>query len=169
KGHPLDYYVDKISGEELVIRYAKALGLLHNLPLEQGPVAQPLTHKLRLAKQNIEQQQVNTTNLQPEYAHLSLHELYEQLIRLTPTHEETVFTHGDFCLDNLFYDDALFTGYIDLDKGGLADRYQDIAIAVRTIKNELGEGMVDTFLQEYGLENLNLSKLEFYTLLDEFF
>jgi len=57
-----------------------------------------------------------------------------------------------------------------LGRGGVADRYQDIALAVRSIRHNLkSEKFVELFLDAYGLKNVDFSKIDYYILLDELF
>ncbi len=58
---------------------------------------------------------------------------------------------------------------LSIGNGGVADKYQDIALAVRSIKDNFNDKLVTLFFDEYGLMKVNKDKLEFYTLLDEFF
>lgn len=55
-------------------------------------------------------------------------------------------------------------------RGGVADRYQDIALAVRSIRHNLkSEKFVELFLDAYELKNVDFSKIDYYILLDELF
>ena len=96
-------------------------------------------------------------------------ELYSKLLATKPNVNELVFTHGDFCFDNLIFDKKSLTGIIDIGRGGIADKYHDLAIAIRSVREYFSEEMVSLFLRLYGLDKLNVQKIEFYTLLDEFF
>lgn len=91
-----------------------------------------------------------------------------------PTDEDLVFTHGDFCLPNIILDrgtngDVRIAGLVDCGRAGIADRYQDIALAVRSIVYNFGDIWVAPFLESYGLPQPHEEKLRFFTLLDEFF
>lgn len=67
-------------------------------------------------------------------------------------------------------DDRGVTGFIDWGYAGVADRYQDLALAVRSITWNLGAEWVPSFLDAYRLpDGLDAAKIEFFHLLDEFF
>ncbi|MFN4144516.1 MAG: APH(3') family aminoglycoside O-phosphotransferase [Runella sp.] len=169
EGKTLEDFRGEISDEALVKRYAQALKILHAVPIDTNAVVQNLDHRLQKAYFNLKTGNIDVEQLQPEYQHFSLEELYNRLITLKPTTSDCVFTHGDYCLDNLFYDGQILSGFIDLDKGGVADRYQDLALAVRTITDEFDPSLLPLFFETYSISPIDQSKMDFYVLLDEFF
>lgn len=169
QGKTLEYYLDKFESEKIIKLYANALKMLHSLKIDNKALVQQLDLKISKAKYNLENNLVDFTELQPENQIYNLNELFDKLLNLKPTNDELVFTHGDYCFDNLIFDNDNLCGFIDIGSGGIADKYQDIALAVRNIKDDLGPEMVDIFYKQYGLDNPNKDKIEFYTLLDEFF
>ncbi len=92
--------------------------------------------------------------------------------------EDIVLTHGDCCLPNLFATGDSITSYIDLGKMGPADRWQDIAIAIRSLHHNLtgyytdGKVLYD-FKPEMLTDALGIpfdpEKYRYYLLLDELF
>lgn len=90
---------------------------------------------------------------------------------------DKVFTHGDLSLPNIFIEDGELSGLIDLGRGGIADRYQDIAICYRSLKHNY-EGYygyikkepfdINYFLNELAIP-LDYNKIKYYILLDELF
>lgn len=80
------------------------------------------------------------------------------------------FTHGDYCLPNIMLGDGAVTGFIDLGRAGIADRYTDLALAARSIRHNTGdEQLVGVFLEAYVLSEVNWRKIDYYTLLGELF
>ncbi|SKC81897.1 Aminoglycoside phosphotransferase [Maledivibacter halophilus] len=87
-----------------------------------------------------------------------------------PDNEDFVFTHGDYCMANIILLGNKLSGFIDLGRAGVSDRYQDIALAVRSFEHNFGtDKWNDLFYKEYGIEDVDYSKIEFYILLDELF
>ena len=91
--------------------------------------------------------------------------------------EELVFTHGDFCLPNLLAKEDEISGFIDLGRAGVADKYQDIAICYRSLKHNFegkyGGERHENFNPDILFEKLGMEpdgeKVKYYTLLDELF
>jgi len=88
-----------------------------------------------------------------------------------PADEDLVFTHGDYCLPNVLIDPAQrrISGYIDWSRAGVADRYQDLALAARSLAHNGGGDWEGRLWAGYGLAQPDQEKLTFYRLLDEFF
>ncbi|WUI03815.1 aminoglycoside 3'-phosphotransferase [Spirillospora sp. NBC_00431] len=88
--------------------------------------------------------------------------------------EDLAVCHGDLCAPNVLFDPATcqVTGLIDTPRLGVADRWADLAIATRSMIDELnpqyGAWAADRFLERYGVAP-DPAKLTFYRLLDEFF
>jgi aminoglycoside 3'-phosphotransferase-2 len=83
--------------------------------------------------------------------------------------QEIGCSEGDACLPNLIVDDAgRSCGWIDSGRLGVADRWQDQALATRDIGEEWGQEWNAPFLRAYGVEP-DAAKSRFYRLLDEFF
>jgi aminoglycoside phosphotransferase len=96
-------------------------------------------------------------------------DLFEELLRTKPAGEELVFTHGDFCLPNILIEGGRLSGFVDWGRAGIADRYQDLALAARSLAHNHGADWVPLLFQEYGIPQPDASRVEFYKLLDEFF
>ena len=91
--------------------------------------------------------------------------------------EDLVLSHGDFCLPNIFIDGDKFSGFVDVGKMAVADRYQDIALCYRSLKHNFsgifggksyGDFDSDDFFKTIGIEP-DWDKIRYYILLDELF
>jgi kanamycin kinase/aminoglycoside 3'-phosphotransferase-2 len=61
------------------------------------------------------------------------------------------------------------SGFVDWGRAGIADRYQDLALAARSIRDNCGPAWAERFLSDYGLRDPDWAKIEWYQVLDEFF
>ncbi|CAF1269502.1 unnamed protein product [Rotaria sp. Silwood1] len=97
-------------------------------------------------------------------------QLIAELLANAPQEEELVFTHGDYCLPNIIIDEeqCCVVGFVDLGRAGMADRYNDIALALRSIQYNLGNDYSHIFLEGYGLfSSWDEKKIDFYQKLDQ--
>jgi aminoglycoside 3'-phosphotransferase-2 len=148
---------------------AKALAVLHARRVKASPFDESLDHKIARARENVVRGLVDETQFDQRNAGRSAASLFQKLLRTRPPVAERVVTHGDACLPNLMLHGEAFAGFVDCSRAGLADRYQDLALACRSIEYDLGEEWVGPFLQAYGLRQVDRRRLAFYRLLDEFF
>lgn len=154
---------------EMVRALALGLRRIHALNIEDCPFDRRVAACVREAGRRLSEGQVDQDDFDDDREGCSAEELYAQLLATVPPDEDLVFTHGDYCLPNIVLDEDLNAGFIDWGRAGVADRYQDIALATRSLSSNFGPEWTDVFLAAYGLEKPDRAKLEFYRLLDEFF
>jgi aminoglycoside 3'-phosphotransferase-2 len=155
--------------EAVVVGLAQELQVWHAQPVAGCPFDQGLAVQIPLARTRAQGGLVNEHDFDEERRARSALELLEQLERDRPETEDQVLTHGDPCLPNVIFDGPACVGFIDCGRAGVADRYQDLALAARSISRNLGGKWVQPFFEHYGLLKVNAGKLAFYRLLDEFF
>lgn len=173
-----DFYMD--NPELLIELLAKAIHMLWEVDITDCPSVINLDKKLEMAKYNVEHDLVDMENVQPDtFGGEGFHdpqELLDWLIENRPK-EDLVLSHGDFCLPNIFFSEGKVSGFIDLGKICVADRYQDIALCYRSLTNNFDGSYggrvreklnTDSFFNELGIEP-DWKKIRYYILLDELF
>jgi aminoglycoside phosphotransferase len=157
--------------EEFVSSSARAMRQIHDLPIDNCPFAQDIDIKLAAALDNIRRGFVDEGDFDNENMGRTALEIYHELVEKKPLVEDLVFTHGDFCLPNYMVLDGEVSGFIDFDRGGVADRYQDIALFLRSFafNAEIPIDVNDIFCRAYGIDSLDEEKIYYYRLLDELF
>jgi aminoglycoside phosphotransferase len=133
----------------------EGMRMLHSVPIASCPFDETLDVKMAQARQRA-------------HAGFAPLELLAELEAKRPQNEDLVLTHGDYCLPNILLHNGEVSGFIDLGRAGVADRYQDLALAVRSLAYNFGEGWATPLFAAYGIEP-DWPKLEFYTLMDDFF
>lgn len=157
--------------EAVIRRLAEGLKKLHAIPVKECPFDMRLEVKVAMAIDNAKNGRVDLDDLQPEHKGWTADMLLAEVERLRPESEDLVVAHGDYCLPNVMLSDdaSRITGFIDIGYLGVADRYQDLALAWRSIRYNFGEEYVAPFLDGYGLSDPDFKKIVFYNLLDELF
>jgi aminoglycoside phosphotransferase len=153
----------------VVVLLAAELRGWHAQPIVECPFDQGLAVMISRARTRTEQGLVDESDFDEERRGQSAVDLLQHLDRDRPTTEDRVLTHGDPCLPNVIFHDKECAGLVDCGRAGIADRYQDLALAARSIEGNLGKSWVQPFFQHYGLSEVDEEKLAFYRLLDEFF
>ncbi len=139
----------------MVRKLGEAMRLFHNGPIVDCPFDETLAVKMVRAQQRAQADLIPAT-------------LWAELAAKRPQTEDLVLTHGDYCLPNIILQNGELSGFIDLGRAGVADRYQDLALAVRSLAYNFGEGWAPLLFAAYGIEP-DPAKLKFYTLLDDAF
>lgn len=167
--------------EDTVILLADGIKMLWRVDISACPCINNLDVKLKNAKYNIENDLVDTDDFNEdtlgESGFKDVGDLYDFLLNNRPE-EDLVLSHGDYCLPNIFLKDGKVSGFLDLGKTGIADRWQDIALCVRSLKYNICDwfGLRENDYQKYkalfysrlGMEE-DAQKLRYYILLDELF
>lgn len=150
---------------------AEGLQLIHQVEIVHCPFDQRLTSKMAQARQRVQAGLVDVSDFDEQRKGMGADELFELLVASRPDVEEVVFTHGDYCLPNILIDPsaARISGFIDWGRAGIADRYQDLALAARSLTYNFGPGWEPLLWESYGLQTVDRARIEFYQMLDEFF
>ncbi|HEX6259604.1 MAG TPA: aminoglycoside 3'-phosphotransferase, partial [Woeseiaceae bacterium] len=142
---------------------------LHSIAIAGCPFDSSLTVSIDSARARAMANLIDESNFDEEHKGLRARDLLTQLERQRPADESLVITHGAACLPNMIFEGSHFCGFVDCGRSGLADAYQDLAVASRSIASNYGQEYVDRFFDAYGLREVDDGKLSYYRLADEFF
>lgn len=164
----------------LVKLLADGLRMLWSVDISKCPYNNSIDNKLRLAEIRVRSNLCNIEDAEPTTYGVNGFENPKKLLQWLKENrpdEELVFSHGDYCLPNIFIKDDQINGFIDLGRSGVADIYQDIALCYRSLQHNFdgtyGERVYDGFDATILFEELKMvpdwNKINFYILMDELF
>ncbi|MGK5497495.1 APH(3'') family aminoglycoside O-phosphotransferase [Streptomyces sp. URMC 125] len=158
-------------------RIADAVRRLHEVPVPECPFRRDLDTMVAVAHDVVARDAVNPEFLPIEQQRTPAAELLARLTRQVPRRREqeaadTVVCHGDLCLPNIILDPQTLdvSGFIDLGRLGLADRYADLALLLANAREtwpdeERARAADAAFAERYGIA-LDRERLRFYLHLD---
>lgn len=77
--------------------------------------------------------------------------------------------HGDYCLPNIILDDWKFSGFIDIDCGGIGDKHIDIFWGIWTLYFNLKtDKFTNRFIEAYGKDKINPNILRLIAAIEVF-
>ena len=156
-------------GVRLARVMAAGLRQIHAVPVAGCPFDASLPLRIEEARSRLERGVVDAADFEERYQGWSAADLFTELLRRRPAHTDRVFTHGDYCLPNILINEGRVSGFIDWGRAGVADRYQDLALAARSLAHNGHADATPTLFNAYGINEPDAARIEFYILLDEFF
>lgn len=166
--------------EALLEALAQGMKLLWKVDTKDCPRLRDPETLLKEAGRQLEEGLVDLDNAEPETFGENGFADPEELLKWLEENRppfEPVFSHGDFCLPNIFLENGRIKGFIDLDRAGICDKWNDIALCYRSLKHNFdgsyGGKVYRDFRPEKLFERLgiepNWEKIRWYLLLDELF
>ncbi len=159
----------------LVRALGEGLRRIHTIPITDCPFDARLDVQLARTARNIEVGLVDEPGIRTVHGIAPL-DLLRRLEATRPLEPPTdlVFVHGDYCLPNILItrDGAgvpRVSGLLDWGRAGVSDRYQDLAIGVRSLRHNFGPGWEPLFFEAYGLTDSDPARMAYYEALDELF
>jgi aminoglycoside 3'-phosphotransferase-2 len=162
-----DSYHSDVVG--MVRELAAGLRLIHATPANDCPFDHRLAAQIERARARLEAGLVRADDFDHVHQGRDAHELFAELLeRAAVEQEDVVLTHGDACLPNVLLEDRRLSGFCDVGRLGLSDRYRDLALAARSLARNWGSEYVPLLFEAYGVAP-DERKIELYLLVDEFF
>ena len=168
-----DYYLE--NSDKLLKLISEAFKLIWSIDISDCPINKDIDTKLKEARYRVENNIINKEDF-----HNEEFKTPEHLLLWLETNKpdfEPVFSHGDFCLPNIFLEGDKIKGFVDLGDSGVSDKWYDIALCYKSLKNNFNGtygGKIYTnfdpnsLFKVLGIEP-NLEKIRYFLLLDELF
>lgn len=166
KGRDLTHLSD--DPEVLIQVLADGLKRLHALDPAHCPFDHSLDRRLKDAEANLLAGRIDEIDFDEERAGWTAPQVFDWLTANRPPETNRVVTHGDACLPNMLALDGRFNGVVDCARLGVADRWQDLALACSSIEFNGGKGLMADFLAAYGAE-FDAERYAYYRALDDMF
>lgn len=166
--------------DEVVRALAQGLKMLWAVSGKGCPSNRALDRKLELAEYRVGHGLCGTEDVEAGTYGPDGFSGPEELLQWLQEHrppEDLVFSHGDYCLPNVFVKNREISGFIDLGRSGIADRYQDLAICYRSLRSNFSGAYGGKVYKDFDplslFEALKIppdwEKIKYYILMDELF
>lgn len=129
---------------------AELLRRLHNTDPTGCPVDRTGNY-IRRAKENYLSGNYDRSLFPDNWGYATPEEAWRVVEATAPLLRRDTLLHGDYCLPNIMLDNWQFSGFIDLDCGGLGDRHIDLFWGIWSLEFNLKTDRYrDRFLDAYG-------------------
>lgn len=165
-GKDLTHAVD--DPETFIRAYAQGLKRLHALDTTSCAFDHSIEARLIEGERRVAAGLVDESDFDTDHVGWTAQQVLDWLKANIPSEGARIVTHGDPSAPNILAQDGRFSGMVDCGRMGVADVWQDLAIACRSIRYNVGEAYLAPFLALYGAE-WNEQKYRFFNTLDELF
>jgi len=119
--------------ERLCDIFAERLAMLHAEGFTDCPIPNHTELYLSQAEKNKLNGTYNKSQFPDSWGYISEAKAWEVVRTHGHLLQTNTLLHGDYCLPNIILDDWRFSGFIDIDHGGVGDRHIDIFWATWTL------------------------------------
>ena len=134
---------------------AQLLRMLHETDPSGCPVHRTADY-LATARKNYEQKAYDLTLFPDNWGYATPEQAWQEVQRNGQFLRSDTLLHGDYCLPNIMLNNWQFSGFIDLDAGGIGDRHIDLFWGAWSLQFNLKtDAYRDRFLDVYGRDKVN--------------
>jgi kanamycin kinase len=146
--------------ERLCDTIAKRLAILHSLDFSDCPIQNYTENYISQAKSNYQNGFYNSELFPDNWGYENAEKAIEVINTKGRLLKSDTLLHGDYCLPNIILNDWNFSGFIDLDSGGVGDKNLDIFWGIWTLFYNLKTNKYrERFIDAYGRENVDEERL----------
>ena len=131
---------------------AQLLRMLHDTDFTDCPVLRTADY-IATAQANYRNKRYDHTRFPDNWGYRTPEEAWKVVEENSKYLKSDTLLHGDYCLPNIMLDHWQFSGFIDLDAGGIGDRHIDLFWGIWSLQFNLKTHRYrDRFLDVYGRE-----------------
>ena len=155
--------------ELLCDTFAERLAMLHAEDISGCPVPNHTELYLAGAEHNMRTDSFDKSNFPDSWGYTSAEEAWAVVESRGYLLKTDTLLHGDYCLPNIILKDWRFSGFIDLDHGGVGDRHVDIFWATWSLYWNLHtHDYRDRFISAYGRDKVDEDMLRIVAAVEVF-
>ena len=134
---------------------AGLLRMLHETDITGCPVADRTAEYLAAARRNYQRQAYDASLFPDNWGYATPEEAWAVVEQTGKELKSDTLLHGDYCLPNILLDNWKFSGFIDLDTGGVGDRHVDLFWGIWSLEFNLKTDRYrERFLDAYGRDKV---------------
>jgi kanamycin kinase len=139
---------------------AERLAMLHSLDFTDCPVPNHTERYISRAKANYKAGHYDATLFPDNWGYASAEEAANVINTKGHLMQTDTLLHGDYCLPNIILNDWVFSGFIDVDCGGVGDRHVDLFWGIWSLFFNLKTDKYhDRFIDAYGRDKVDEERL----------
>jgi kanamycin kinase len=155
--------------ERLCDAFAERLAILHGMDFKDCPVPNHTELILAKAERNRQEGTYDKTQFPDSWGYASEDEAWAVVEKYGTLLKADTLLHGDYCLPNIILNDWKFSGFIDLDNGGVGDRHVDLFWGTWTLFWNLGTHKYrERFFDAYGRDKVDEDMLRVVAAVEVF-
>ena len=160
-------YLDK--PKLLCDTFAERLAMLHAEDFSDCPVPNHTELYLVSAEHNMRTDNFDKSNFPDSWGYATAKEAWAVVKTRSHLLKTDTLLHGDYCLPNIILNNWQFSGFIDLDHGGVGDRHVDIFWATWSLYWNLHtHDYRDRFISVYGRDKVDEDMLRIVAAVEVF-
>jgi kanamycin kinase len=146
--------------ERLCDTTAERLAMLHSLDFTDCPVPNHTELYISRAKANCRAGHYDATLFPDNWGYASAEEAIAVVNSKAHLMQTDTLLHGDYCLPNIILKDWVFSGFIDVDCGGVGDRHVDLFWGIWSLFFNLKTDKYrERFIDAYGRDKVDEERL----------
>ena len=148
---------------------AQLLRWLHSLPTDGCPVPNRTEAYLETAQRNYRSGTYDASLFPDNWGYASADDAWSVIEEMGSSLKTDTLLHGDYCLPNILLDQWRFSGFIDLDSGGIGDKHIDLFWGIWSLNFNLKtDAYRDRFLDAYGRDAVEEEMLRLIAAIEVF-